>query len=114
MGTMSGFFKHAVLVMALALGGPALAIDFGASAVGKSFPYKDLPGVTEPVPDYAKGSDPQADCTRELVTEDRIGRRWRGGDRPLSVYSCEQNGITIQSTEPPLTRDWYPGITPDR
>lgn len=89
------------------------AVDFGARSLSKAFPYKDLPGVTEPQPDYAK-SRPPVNCTRQLVSDHRLGRSWRQGDRPVAVYSCEQNGITIESTEAPLTRDWYPGITPDR
>ena len=106
----------ALVTLALSLtlaAASAGAVDFGPRAMKQAFPYKDLPGVAEPQPDYAKRR-PQANCTRELVSPNRLGRSWRQGDRPVAVYSCEQNGITIESTDAPLTRDWYPGISPDR
>lgn len=88
----------------------ASAQDFSPGNISKSYPYKDLPGVT----DQARKQEPAAkapDCTRELRMRglgrlDRFDRFDR--DAPISVYSCEQNGLIIESEHAPIPNNWNP------
>lgn len=89
---------------------PATAQDFSPGNISKSYPYKDLPGVTDQ--DKKKQPAEKApDCTRELRLRglgrlDRFDRFDR--DAPISVYSCEQNGLIIESEHAPIPNTWNP------
>ena len=112
-GQGGSFFAALLFTLATVLAVPpgnARAQDFSPGAISKSYPYKDLPGV----PDQAQKKLPVEkvpDCTRELRMRtlrplDRLDRFNR--DAPVSVYSCEQNGFTIQSEQAPIPKTWNP------
>lgn len=85
---------------------PVQAQDFSEEAIRKANPYKDLPGVEDP--QKAQPAEDKADCSQELQL-----RNYRYHDRRFSpqsgiVYRCERDGITVESSRPPLQKNWNP------
>lgn len=104
---IGGLFAVTLLICA-SLGSPVMAeqrkLDFSAQA------FKDLPGVT-PTPLSPK---PEYQC--QLVTRqtDRIGEIDFLGSSgmPQLLYRCEKDGYAFESTRPPQSWQWAPGINP--
>ena len=100
-----------LLLAALVSGVPPLAPtahaqDFSEEAIRKASPYKDLPGVEDPK--QVKKPDDQADCTQELQMRTLHYRDRRYLPEASIVYRCERNGITAESSRPPLQKNWNP------
>lgn len=87
---------------------PVLAAgqDFSPQAIERANPYKDLPGVKDPLKSKAEEAAKDDRCWSEVRM---AGERLFGtsGDRaPVVVYICERNGVTVESTEPPRRPIW--------
>ncbi|PWE56077.1 hypothetical protein DEM27_11605 [Metarhizobium album] len=103
--------RHAAVLAALTLlyAAPVMATDFSREAVTAGDPYRDLPGVKEPKNNLGSNSD-GFECRTELG-ERRYYRRdpfYRFGE-PGVVYSCNRNGVTVESFEPPSRGGRFPG-----
>ena len=84
----------------------ASAQDFSPQAIEKANPYKDLPGVKDPLKSKAEDAAKDDRCWSEVRM---AGERLFGtsGDRaPVLVYICERNGVTVESTKPPRKPLW--------
>lgn len=104
-------YAFALAVIGSCFIAPANAANFDAAEIEKLSPYRDLPGVKDP--SDVKGRRDSINCTSEV----RMIRRSRGGagisaTEPALVYSCEDNGVTYESTRPPVPEKWVPGINP--
>ena len=103
--------RHAAVLVTLALlcAAPALATDFSRQAVTAGDLYRDLPGVKEPKNNLGSNND-GFECRTE-IGERRYYRRdpfYRFGDAGV-VYSCNRNGVTVESFEPPSRGGQFPG-----
>lgn len=104
---MERLFAVALLVGAAAVASADAQqrkLDFSPNA------FKDLPGVS-PTPLSPK---PEYQC--QLVTRqtDRLGEidfLGRSG-MPQLLYRCEKDGYAFESTRPPQSWEWAPGINP--
>lgn len=97
----------AVLLAPPVLAASVKAQDFSEQAVRKASPYKDLPGVEDPQDKQAEAGDPP-ECSKEVVFRNQRGRDGLISDDTGIVYRCEQNGIVVESTRPPIRRNWNP------
>ena len=104
-------YAFAIMAVGISYAEASSAANFDAAEIEKISPYRDLPGVKDP--DGVSGRRDGQKCTSEV----RMIRRGRGGagisaTEPAVVYSCEENGITYESTRPPVPEQWIPGINP--
>lgn len=98
----------ALVTITLLCAVPALATDFSRQAVTAGDTYRDLPGVKEPKTTFT--DDDGFECRTE-IGERRYYRRdpfYRFGE-PGVVYSCNRNGVTVESFEPPSRGGRFPG-----
>lgn len=84
----------------------AMAQDFSPSAVNKTFPFKDLPGVQSS--DADGGKKDEVTCTQEVRLQNALRTNSLGEKGPGMVYRCEKDGITVESPRPPLRKYWNP------
>lgn len=71
--------------------------------------FRDLPGVDAPT------INPKPDYNCKTVTRyaDHLGgMEFLGDDMPFLVYQCERDGVVYESTRPPVSSTWLPGINP--
>lgn len=102
---------YAMILALSALLAPVKAQDFSEDAVQKASPYKDLPGVEDSNNKQATADDPPQ-CSRQIVFRDQTSRDGRMFDDNGIVYRCEKNGIVVESTRPPILRNWNPLAEP--
>lgn len=88
---------RALLILVLMTAAPAMA-------VADDYPFANLPGVVDP----KDKPQPSLNCTTALrdVHDDVGVRSWRSGPVVERVYRCEENGVTVESREPPRLYDW--------
>ncbi len=101
----------AIIIATTCFSPAAVATNFGAAEIDKANPYRDLPGVKDPADVKTRGAGVK--CRAEV----RMIRGERGGagisaTEPAVVYICEENGVTFESTRPPVPETWIPGINP--
>lgn len=104
-------YAFALMVIGSCFAAPGSAANFDAAEIEKLNPYHDLPGVKDPAD--VRGRRDGVKCASEV----RMIRRDRGGagisaTEPALIYSCEENGVTYESTRPPVPEKWIPGIYP--
>jgi hypothetical protein len=88
---------RALLIAALLSAAPGLSL-------AGDYPFDNLPGVIDP----KDKPQPQLNCTTSLRDgrDDAGVRSWRSGPVVERVYRCEENGVTVESLEPPRLYDW--------
>ena len=101
----------AIIIVATFCGGAADAASKSPLVSGDA--YQDLPGVKPP--EY--GSDEQAYDCNTAIRETARHRRWHGDlflhdGMPVLVYRCTRGNAVFESTQQPLSKDWFPGINP--
>lgn len=88
---------RAFLIVALLTAAPVMA------AAG-DYPFANLPGVVDP----RDKPRPSLNCTTALrdVRDPTGMRSWRSGPLVERIYRCEENGVTVESRDPPRLYDW--------
>lgn len=104
---MNGRRLLTLLALSLAVMGSA---DAGSFAKDRPiYAYKDLPGVVPP--------DQLPDTSYKCTTATTFVRGHRGSiffadGMPVLVYQCTDGTFTYQGSNPPISKEWMPGINP--
>lgn len=108
---MNGRRLLTLLALSLAATGGVHAGSASKDAVrdGATYAYKDLPGVVSP--------DQLPDTSYKCTTATTFVRSHRGSifftdGMPVLVYQCTDGTFTYQGTNPPISKEWMPGVNP--
>lgn len=101
--------RRLLTLLALSLAVMASAEAGSLAKDRPTYAYKDLPGVVPP--------DQLPDTSYKCTTATTFVRRHRGSEffadgMPVLVYQCSNGGFTYQGTNPPISKEWMPGVNP--